>query len=116
MEKIKILGVTKNEFESHYTFEKKEEFMPFLERFLIEIGFEKRVAGGFTHDPENEAEEDSLPYYALEDLEDSVRSVKNDEYSVDIFIGHKKIILILRYDDKQQEVSDKIFKFAEFDE
>ena len=109
------MSVVKNESESRYTFEKKNEFIPFLEKLLIDLGFEKNVAGSFTHDSENEDQPEPLPYHALEEMEDLVPNIKNEDYLIDLFVGHKKVILILRYNkDKQQEISDKIFKFAEF--
>ena len=105
MERITVLGIDKAPHRSVYTFPKDEKFLEFLDRFLEEFDL------GYL-----EPEKDNM-IFDIERDEDGYYNIKGANYDVDVFIGGKEIVLVIRtLADKQQMIADKIFKFVEFKE
>jgi len=100
-DKIKIIGISKNEHRSEYSFPKNRNSFRVIRDLLIELNFD---------------EEDVYHYFS--DLIDS--DIYNEEtfgfycekYSVDIIFFSKRVVLIFNYkEDKQQEIAKIIDKF-----
>ena len=104
-EKIIILGMAKTPYRSVYTFSKDEKFLKFFNNFLEEFDLEYL-----------EVENDNISY-AIERNKDSYYNINGVSYDVDVFIGGEEIVLVIRTKgDKQQIISDKMFKLVEFKE
>ncbi len=110
---MKILSMNKTQLRSEYIFKKKKKILEILDNLLKELGF--------VEPPEHNLRDlicekkGPRPKIKVKDLIDEVYSMSNKNYDIEIFIGFEKIVLVVRSKkDRQQEVSDIVFKFAEF--
>lgn len=114
MEKIKLLGISKKEQRSSYTFPKEQKLFEIIRKVLVELGFENDDYGinGFgrpwdqeSEKPDTDKEED----IKSKEYNEGIINFRNKDYSVDIIFFKSKVVLIFNYKkDKQQEIS-KIF-------
>ena len=113
--KIKALGVKKTSLRSEFTFEKNWEVTDRISDMLSELGM--------VDVPDHNLKDLIFsrtgpgPKFDIKELVDEVYNLKNGNYSVDVFIGLKKIVLIINSRvNRHKEVSEAVFKFADFDE
>ena len=102
MEKIKLLNISKEEHRSEYAFIKSKKSFKIITDFLIKLGFDKEEIIHYFEDNEN----------YLENYHKGISGFYNENYSVDIIIFEKEIVLIFNSkEDKQQEISEVIGDF-----
>lgn len=107
MKKAIILGVNKSKLRDVYVFKKEKKVI----EPLIKI-FEKLKLFNYYQDP---FREESGEYKDVNEFIDLVYHDKNEYYDADLIIGDKKIFLIIRTkEDRQQQITKIITKFANF--
>ncbi|MFA5887205.1 MAG: hypothetical protein WC852_00655 [Candidatus Nanoarchaeia archaeon] len=113
-EKLKLLGLGKEEGRVSFTFKKNIAFLETFPAFLFALELEKTATFyGF---------EDNLglfstmkPEDGLKDLSDIIENTRNEKYDLDIFFGSENIIVIIRTKtDEQQSLLQMLKKIAEF--
>ncbi|MEA3248456.1 MAG: hypothetical protein U9Q73_01995 [Nanoarchaeota archaeon] len=112
--KVKIEGVKKAHFRSEFTFGKGWEVVDAIDNILEKLGFfdteslglKDKIYSGCEHGP----------LRGIDKFVDEVYDLGNEVYFIDVFLGIKKIILIVRTkEDKQKEISGAVFEFADFE-
>ena len=83
MEKMIILGLGNDGYRYYYTIKKEKEIVGTMDKLLSELGFEGEL------------------YYDCEDVLTEKRKefcsgFKNKEFDVDLFVGIKRLILVIR--------------------
>lgn len=106
MKKLKLKGAGNTNGRSYFKIEKHRDLHDFLADFLVKCGFE---------------DNNYLTIYKTEQgditlLEDVQENYKNEYFDIDIFYGHKSVILVVRtINEKQAElVNNIIHEFCEF--
>ena len=114
MNKIKILGVSKEDTHSYYLIEKKQSFFQGFRKFLLDLGFENNVLiYGFGRPSDKEGEPNESKEDNIEDYVDKQFYFGNQEYKVDVIFGKNKVFMIINSkSDKQEEISQSIQKFC----
>lgn len=96
-----LIGSNKTEKECCFTFKKSKRTYELLNNLIVELKTDLDLL--YLSDFLNKKETDSRFNY------------KDKKMDIDIFIGSKKIILVLRTSkDRQEEISKKLFKFVDF--
>ncbi len=115
MEKILLRSVRKGELRSVFSFNKRWETVDAINDIVIKLGFDE--------DPEYNLKDliygcrEPGPKFTIEELSDEVYNIVNEKYSIDVFLGEVKIIMIINSrEDKQKEIAEAVFEFAEFEE
>ena len=112
--KVKIEGIKKTPFRSEFTFGKSWEVVDVIENVLEKLGFSR------TRYPRLKSKisgPEPGPKEKISKFVDKVYDWGNEVYFVDAFLGTKKIILTIRTKkDRQKEISEAVFKFADFNE
>lgn len=115
MGKIKLKGMKKGRLRNSFNFEKSWEVVGAIDRMVGKLGL-------------NEAPNHKLkdliysgkefgPKFKIEEIVDELHSIKNADYSADVFIGEAKIFLVVNsFVDRQKEVVKAVFEFADFEE
>jgi len=94
-----LMGTDNNGIRHRYSLEKNENFKKAFINFMKDLGFnEKEIAKQFTY-------YDDLKGYMplkISDLNDVCKHYKNKEYEIDVFYGNKRIILVIRTNQKKE--------------
>ncbi len=117
--KVKIESINKGPFRSKFTFGKSWEVVDAIDNILEKVGLLDTQSHGLRDEiiygcepgPQIEISKfvDEVYNLGMYDLENGV-------YFIDVFLGRKKIILIVRTkEDKQKEISEAVFEFADFE-
>ena len=108
MEKAIILGVNKSKLRDVYVFKKEKKVI----EPLIKIFKKLKLFNYYESYP---FKEESGEYKAVNEFIDLVYHDKTQYYDADLIIGDKKIFLIIRTkEDRQQQITKIITKFADF--
>lgn len=110
-----ITSISKGTEINQYIFIKEQKFIEKIISFFEDLDFNKDEAPlTYLFKTENYEIDGTEPKYIdINAVKDIRYNIKNDEYDIDIFIGNKKIILVIRTKkDKQKEISNKIFKIG----
>lgn len=110
--RIKILGVSKNEHRSIFSFPKEQKLLEIIRNVLMKLGFEgdeSLFEFGSQWNAKTKqhivGKEENIKNYNEE-----IFNFSDENYSVDIIFFSKKVVLIFNYkEDKQQELS-KVFE------
>jgi hypothetical protein len=104
---IILKTVNKSERRNEYHFEKTLNTIKCLEKFLGDLKIKDAIIclQGLMNSEER-----------IEDISDVTYGYENEEYTVEIIFGKERIIVIIRSKtDKQDELSRRVFKFADFE-
>ncbi|MEK6859357.1 MAG: hypothetical protein AABX54_00945 [Nanoarchaeota archaeon] len=115
MEKLKVSSISKGPDTNVYIFLKEQKFIESIISFFKELGFdEDETQMMYVFTTENYNNERTEPEFIdINKMKDNRINIKNKDYDIDIFVGERKIILVIRTKkDKQEEISKKIFKIA----
>ena len=115
-EKIKVLGINKNEHRSVFSFPKEQKLFGIIRNILMNLGFKKESVYDFGCLIDEESEEPTkdekghMIEAKIERYDEGIFNFSNNNYSVDIIFFSKQVSLIFNYkQDKQQELS-KVFE------
>ncbi len=109
-----LISISKSSFKSQYIFNKDKSIPEIFFNFFIDLGFDKNsmdlrcflVSKKYKKDGCGER------FIDIHGLNNFHYNLKNNIYDIDIFMGSKKVFLIIRTKkDLQREISDKLFKF-----
>tara|TARA_Y100000310_G_scaffold234977_1_gene238001 strand:+ start:1468 stop:1824 length:357 start_codon:yes stop_codon:yes gene_type:complete len=107
-----ILSTSKNNHRVSYVFKKEQIIIDCFNDILNDLGID--------FDPEYSLKDQmfqSLGTIKLDDIRDVSYPYKNEEYSVEFFIGDTRIILaVLSNEDRQEEISEVVNKYADFED
>ncbi len=100
--KLTLSGTDNNGVRHRYTFDKdmntKEGFFDFMEGLGFEIKeIEKRF---MIQDYNNDTDEEKIIFLDMEDIVDQCWFYENKKYELDIFWGNKKVIILVRTNQK----------------
>ena len=116
--KIKILGVKKSKLINEYVIKKEKGVLEGIKLLLEKIGYDKEEFGDLYYlfyDEEAEKNPKASSVLDITKSKDERFNIKNQESDVDIFIGDKKIFLVIRTKkDMQNKISKEIFKIGSF--
>lgn len=116
--KTNILGIKKSELISEYILKKEKGVLEGIKLLLKKIGYDEEEFGDLYYlfyDEESEKNPKASPILDVTKLKDKRFNIKNKESDVDIFIGEKKIFLVIRTKkDMQNKLSEEIFKIGSF--
>ena len=113
-EKIKILGISKNEHRSVFNFPKEQKLFYLIRNILMKLGFEDKFVFEFGAQTDKEGhpiqdKEGHIKEEKIKKYNEQIFNFSNNDYSIDIIFFLKKVSLIFNYKkDKQQELS-KVF-------
>lgn len=111
MKKVFLRSVSKNDFRCEFDFDKDWNSVKAIDEILIKLGDFHNGIGDLMYNGEPGAKK------LISEFEDYVCNTRNDDYSIDVFLGRKKIILIINTKkDMQEEISKAVFEFAEFED
>lgn len=112
--KVVLESVSKDKLRCAFSFEKSWEVVGAIDEMLDKLGLSDRFDNGL---------KDMMSCYNfgpdadIKKWHDEVFNIRNDYYSVDVFFGGGKIVLVVNSrDDRQKLVSDAVFEFADFEE
>lgn len=115
MEKIKLKSMEKGNLRSSFSFEKSWEVVDAVNEILGKFGLNEspnhklRFLMCHRMEPGIKVE--------IEEVEDELYNMRNRDYSADVFIGKAEIFLVVNsVTDRQKEVSEIVFEFADFEE
>lgn len=114
MDKIKILGLSKEDTYSYYIIEKKQSFFQSFRKFLLDLEFENSVlVYGFGRPSDKDGEPDESKDEDIKEYVDKHFNFGNGECKIDVIFGMNKIFIIINTRlDKQKEIFDNIQKFC----
>jgi len=117
IERIKLIGISKNERRSEYTFPKEQKIFGIIRSILRKLNFENQF-----NDLESFARPADEGGETIWEKEDKITGDKynerildfyNDKYYVHTIFFSKKVVLLFHYnEDKQQEIAKVIEKFV----
>jgi len=101
-----IVEIQKTPKLSIYAFKKGDDFFEKIKGFLLELGF-RDVSGNLGN-----YVGDDLIIPNPKDMVDVRKQLRDDQYFIVFTFGLEKIYMIaVSQDDRQQEISDKLFKY-----
>ncbi len=114
--KDKILGIKKSELINEYTLKKEKGVLENIKLFLERLGYDKFGDLHYLfYSEESEKKPKASSILDVTKIKDKRFNIKNNEYDIDIFIGNKKILLVIRTKkDLQDKISKEIFKIGDF--
>ncbi len=115
MKKSKILGISKQENRVSVVLKKEQKFVKLFRDFMGDLKFDRIYS---LMDETDYREGGKSIKYDIMNEKDVHHWERNEEFDVDLVIGDKKIFLTVysRKKDLQKGISEKIFKFCEFEE
>jgi len=115
VEKVKLESLCKNALRSVFVFEKSWDVIDAIDKI--------RRLLGFTEPPEHNIKDliygsrGPGPKLKIDEFVDKVYGMENKDYFINVFIGKEKVILVVRSsEDRQPEISEAVFEFADFKE
>ncbi|MCK5449631.1 hypothetical protein KAI32_02100 [Candidatus Pacearchaeota archaeon] len=112
---VKLRSTDKGKFRCEFNFEKSDEVIDAITSIVGRLGMNES--------PENNLrdliydERSSGLGFKIEEAVDEIYGMNNKDYFVNIFLGNEKIILVVNsFTDKQKEISEAVFEFADFEE
>jgi hypothetical protein len=112
--KAKLLSVSKNEHGCIFSFKKDWVSILAVDSILGRLGIELDLYRGGLKPHFYDHETDKR--VSLSKCIDEVYDFRNEDYVFDIFVGKKKIILVINsFRDKQDVISKVIFSCADFE-
>ena len=120
MKKIVVLSISKQEGRCVYELEKTGNVLEAVANFVKDLGLAETnyntLKDLFYSQAYLEGKTDKK-YEDLENYTDFFFDIKNEEYNLNLFIGLKKVIIVVSYKtDRQKEVTESLFKFANLKE
>ena len=113
--KIKIVGMKKFFSRCEFAFEKNWEVVGIIDDILDKLYTFNSSSDGLKYAMNSNGEPG--PKVEIGEFADEIYVLGNDEYVVDVFIGKEKIIMVIHCDgDRQGNISDAVFEFADFEE
>lgn len=120
MEKATITSIKKGPKINEYIFKKNQNFVELIDSFLIDLNIQdyayKHIYYTFKNMlsfEEGSPKKKIKKSLQIRKIKDEIYHFNDKNYDINIFIGDKKIILVIRTKkDKQQEISKKISKIA----
>jgi hypothetical protein len=112
--KAKLLSVSKKEYRCIFSFKKDWVSILIVDKILYRLGIDLDPYrdGLKPHFYDHETDK----RVSLSKCIDEVYDFRNEDYVIDIFIGKKKIILVINsFRDKQDVISKVIFSCADFE-
>ena len=99
-------GTDNNGMRHRYSIEKNEQFKDVFIKFMEELGFDsEKISKRFIRtECDKKTGEQRTILIRVADLKDVCHYYKNREYEADIFYGNRKIILIIRTNQKRERV------------
>lgn len=115
MKKVKIIGMGKQKNRVKVILKKEQIFVELFRDFLRGLDFEDWEFPDFCLDYDIDNEEVDAK---VNKLIDEAYSFRNKKFDVDIIFGKSKIFVTVysKGKDLQKEISEKLFKFCEFEE
>lgn len=114
MEKIKLRSAGKGNLRSSFSFEKSWEAIDAVNEMVGKLGLNEAPN---LKDFICRKKGPPGPKFGIEEVEDEIYNMRNENYSVDVFVGKAKIFLVVNsVADRQKEVSETVFEFADFEE
>lgn len=107
-EKIKILGISKNEHRSEFLFPKEQKVFKIVIEFLSRLGFtdDDEWFYSFACKWDSEIHGTTGEKEDIKDYVDRIDNFSNKDYSADVIFFSKEVALILNYkQDKQKEIA-----------
>lgn len=93
-----LLGTDNNGLRHRYSVEKNEDFKNIFAKFMRDLGFDyKQIINRFHY-----TEEEQEIVVKIKNLEDVCQYYFNSEYEVDVFYGSKKIIIVIRTNQREK--------------
>jgi len=116
---LKIIGLKKSECHSSYILEKKQEFFKYFRKFLSDLDFGDEDSNveiyGFGRPNDDQGEPIKSKEDNINDYSDQYFLFRSEGYVIDVIFGEERIFVIVSFkEDKQEEVNNKILKFALF--
>ena len=116
MEKSTIRSVSKSPDMNQYIFTKDDTVPKNLYDFFTDLGInEEDSLKNFlvTEDYHNDGTGER--FGSIKSMHDWRYNLRDDIFDIDVFIGQEKVILVIRSkENKQKEISEKLFKVAKF--
>jgi hypothetical protein len=116
VEEMKIKGMKKSALRNKFSFEKSWDAVDIINKiigkFVVDGNFEGnklRISICNNREPG--------PMFDIKEVVDELHNFGNEGYSTDVFIGKGKIILVVNSRvDRQREICETVFEFADFEE
>lgn len=107
--KLVLNGTDNNGIRHRYSFEKTYTFKKGFVDFMESLGFEKEkeLENRFFYKYENDKGEEVIKELKPSDFQDVVWFFQNKQYEVDVFWGSKKVVLLVRTNQKTQRTRRK---------
>ncbi len=115
MKKSIVRSISKTPKMSEYILTKDTTLTENLTKFFINLGFDetKFDLEYFLITESSQTKEPKKKPFSIYDHEDCRYNLKDKNLDIDLFIGVEKVILVIRTPkDRQEEVSNKLFKVA----
>lgn len=109
MNNLTLSATSNNKYRYKYVFNKNEKFKKEFTNLLLKLGFEEKEALGFwtRTAPTKDGEEEGLAIYPkITYFEDTLTFLENKNYELEIFIGKKKIFIVIRLKNKRQKTRE----------
>ncbi len=113
MAEVMILGMKKSALRNEFSFEKSWDVVEVINKIVGKLGMDEV--------PEHNLKDlicgcrEPGPKFGIEEIEDVIYNMKNENYSVDVFLGINKIIFVVNsLTDKQNEICEAVFEFGDF--
>jgi hypothetical protein len=95
-----LTGTDNDGVRHRYSFIKNEKFKKVFRELLINLGFEEKIVKNlFIVEDETTGEASEV---SIHSISDHCAYYKNKQYEIDIFYGSKKIILVIRTNQKNK--------------
>ena len=108
---MKPLSVRKRPHLCFFSFEKKQRFLKSFRKLLYSLGFEDWQAEAFAR-PKDEHGDPTDKEYDIDTIVDRHTFFENDDFTVDVIFGHKKVFMtIYSREDRQIELGEKVDGF-----
>ncbi|MCK5449630.1 hypothetical protein KAI32_02095 [Candidatus Pacearchaeota archaeon] len=107
IKKVRLRSLSKKNLRCEFVFGKSLEVVDVIDKILSRLGDleELDLANGESRKVK------------INEWVDVVCNIKNDDYSVDVFFGKSKIVLVINSRrDKQREISEAVFEFVELED
>jgi hypothetical protein len=107
-----ILSATGNNKSRHkYCFNKNEKFKKEFINLLLKLGFEEKKISTFwtkTVSIKGHEEEGLIVHPKISYFEDSLNIIENRNYELEIFIGKKKIFVVIKLKNKKKRTRENL--------